>query len=58
MERRFPMLATFVVKGIRTPMANATVADQVPISRYSHASPVIAVAKAAVQRVVLGDVVK
>ena len=52
------MLATSAVKGTRTPMANATVADQVPTSRYSHDSPAIAVAKAAVQRVVLEDVVK
>ena len=52
------MPATTVVKGIRMPMANATVVDQAHISLYSHASPVIAVARVVVQRVVLGDVVK
>ena len=52
------MPATSVVKGIRTPMANATAVDQVPISLYSLACLAIAVAKVAVQRVVLADVVK
>ena len=58
MERHSQMPATCEVKGIHMPMANATAVDQAPTSLYSHASPVTAVARVAVLRVVLGDVVK